>query len=86
MAEPMNELAAVDKGFACKNEDNHEWREGYHVQYVNPDGSTYDSWLPKQVFKHAYYLSLVTAGRGYKNAKTAYTESKPLNTALSVFG
>lgn len=54
MAEPMNELAAVDKGFACKNEDNHEWREGYHVQYANPDGSTYDPWLPKQVFEQAY--------------------------------
>lgn len=33
-AEPMNELAAVDKGYARKNEDNHEWREGYHVQYT----------------------------------------------------
>lgn len=41
-AEPMNELAAVEKGYARKNEDNHEWREGYHVQYTNPDGSTYD--------------------------------------------
>lgn len=29
-AEPMNELAAVEKGYARKNEDNHEWREGYH--------------------------------------------------------
>ena len=37
-AEPMNELAAVEKGYARKNEDNHEWREGYHVQYTNPDG------------------------------------------------
>lgn len=47
-AEPMNELAAVEKGYARKNEDNHEWREGYHVQYTNPDGSTYDSWSPKR--------------------------------------
>lgn len=37
-AEPMNELAAVENGYARKNEDNHEWREGYHVQYTNPDG------------------------------------------------
>ena len=36
-AEPMNELAAVEKGYARKNEDNHEWREGYHVQYNNPE-------------------------------------------------
>ena len=53
-AEPMNELAAVEKGYARKNEDNHEWREGYHVQYTNPDGSTYDSWSPKQVFENSY--------------------------------
>lgn len=36
-AEPMNELAAVEKGYARKDEDNHEWRECYHVQYTNPD-------------------------------------------------
>lgn len=53
-AEPMNELTAVEKGYARKNEDNHEWREGYHVQYTNPDGSTYDSWSPKQLFEQAY--------------------------------
>lgn len=53
-AEPMNELVAVEKGYARKNEDNHEWCEGYHVQYTNPDGSTYDSWLPKSVFEQAY--------------------------------
>ena len=45
-AEPMDELAAVEKGYARKNEDSHEWRQGYHVQYANPDGSTYDSWSP----------------------------------------
>lgn len=53
-AEPMDELAAVEKGFARKNEDNHEWRQGYHVQYTNPDGSVYDSWSPKSVFEQAY--------------------------------
>lgn len=53
-AEPMNELAAVEKGYARKNEDNHEWREGYHVQYTNPDGSIYNSWSPKSVFEKAY--------------------------------
>lgn len=47
-AEPMNELAAVEKGYARKNKDNHEWREGYHVQYTNPDGSIYNSWSPKR--------------------------------------
>ena len=54
MAEPMNELTAVEKGYARPNEDNHEWRQGYHVQYTNPDGSTYDSWSPKDVFEVAY--------------------------------
>ena len=54
MAEPMDELAAVEKGFARKNVDNHEWRQGYHVRHTNPDGSTYDSWAPKQVFEQAY--------------------------------
>lgn len=53
-AEPMDELAAVEKGYARKNDDNHEWRQGYHVQYANPDGSTYDSWSPKDVFERSY--------------------------------
>lgn len=57
LAEPMNELAATEKGFARKNEDSHEWRQGYHVQYTNPDGSTYDSWSPKQVFEKNYRVS-----------------------------
>lgn len=56
-AEPMNELSAVEKGYAHENEDNHEWREGYHVQYTNPDGSIYDSWSPKSVFEKAYRVA-----------------------------
>ena len=56
-AMPMNELAAVEKGYARKNEDNHEWREGYHVQYTNPDGSIYNSWSPKSVFEKAYQVA-----------------------------
>ena len=54
-AEKMNELTASEKGFARNNEDNHEWRQGYHVQYTNPDGSTYDSWSPNHVFEEAYH-------------------------------
>nr|DAF76327.1 MAG TPA: Protein of unknown function (DUF2829) [Caudoviricetes sp.] len=56
-AEPMNELAAEERGYARKNEDNHEWREGYHVQYTNPDGSIYNSWSPKSVFEKAYQVA-----------------------------
>ena len=53
-ARPMNEIVAESVGYARKNIDNHEWREGYHVRYTNPDGSTYDSWSPKSVFEEAY--------------------------------
>ena len=56
-AELMNELVAVEKGYARENEDNHEWREGYHVQYTNPDGSIYNSWSPKSVFEKAYQVA-----------------------------
>lgn len=53
-ARPMNEIDAESIGYARKNSDHHEYREGYHVQYTNPDGSTYDSWSPKDVFEKAY--------------------------------
>lgn len=46
-------IANIDNPSPMYN-DNHEWREGYHVQYTNPDGSTYDSWSPKQVFENSY--------------------------------
>lgn len=49
-AEPMNELEAVKKGLARKNEDKHEWRDGYKIVYK--DG--YESWSPKDVFENAY--------------------------------
>lgn len=49
-AERMNEMEAVELGYARPNEDNHEWREGYHVVYE--DG--YHSWSPKNVFEAAY--------------------------------
>lgn len=57
MAAPMDEATAVTKGLARKNENNHEWRPGYHVQYTNPNGSTYDSWSPKSVFDESYKLA-----------------------------
>ena len=47
-AEPMNELAAVEKGYARKNDDNHEWREGYHVQYTNPIGTFIVGWCNRK--------------------------------------
>lgn len=53
-ARPMNEIDAEYIGYARKNSGNHEWRDGYHVRYTNPDGSFYDSWSPKDVFEKAY--------------------------------
>lgn len=55
-AEPMVKSAAVAKGWArltegCLNDP------GYHVQYTNPDGSTYDSWSPKDVFEQSYQIA-----------------------------
>lgn len=50
LAGHMDELTAVELGYTRPNEDNHEWRQGYHVVY--PDG--YHSWSPKNVFEEAY--------------------------------
>lgn len=57
MAEPMNELEAIAHGFARINSDNHPLRNGYHVQYNNPDGSIYDSLSPEDVFNMSYLPS-----------------------------
>lgn len=69
MAEPMNECIAIKKGFARPNTDNHEWRSGYHVQYTNPDGSTYDSWSPKDVFERSYQVADTFLDRMYMELK-----------------
>lgn len=50
----MNERTALDKGWARRNDDIRVWRDGYHVQYANPDGTTYDSWSPKETFERTY--------------------------------
>lgn len=54
-AEPMVKSAAVAKGWARPSEGNYD-APGYHVQYTNPDGSTYDSWSPKDVFEQSYQI------------------------------
>lgn len=54
-AEPMVKSAAVAKGWARPSEGNLD-APGYHVQYINPDGSTYDSWSPKDVFEQSYQI------------------------------
>lgn len=55
-AEPMVKSAAVAKGWARPSEGNEDV-PGYHVQYTNPDGSTYDSWSPKEVFEKSYQIA-----------------------------
>lgn len=55
-AEPMVKSAAVAKGWARASEGNSD-TPGYHVQYTNPDGSTYDSWSPKDVFEKSYQIA-----------------------------
>lgn len=55
-AEPMVKSAAVAKGWARPLERNEDV-PGYHVQYTNPDGSTYDSWSPKDVFEKSYQVA-----------------------------
>lgn len=62
MAEPMDEVTAYNKGFArsytvSEKNANDKVHEGYHVQYTNPDGSTYDSWSPKDVFEKSYKVA-----------------------------
>lgn len=52
-AEPMVKSAAVAKGWARPSEGNQDVL-GYHVQYINPDGSIYDSWSPKDVFELSF--------------------------------
>ena len=79
MAEPMNECIAVEKGFARPNTDNHEWRSGYHVQYTNPDGSTYDSWSPKDVFEKAYQVSDTFLNRMYMELRELEDKLDKLN-------
>ena len=55
-AEPMVKSAAVTKGWARPSSEGNEDVPGYHVQYTNPDGSTYDSWSPKDVFEQSYQI------------------------------
>lgn len=57
MAEQMAKSAAVAKDWARPSSEGNEDVPGYHVQYTNPDGSTYDSWSPKDVFEQSYQVA-----------------------------
>ena len=81
-AEYLNEEIAVEKGYARANEDGHEWRQGYHVQYTNPDGSTYDSWSPRDVFERAYRPADTFLDRLYLEYTELYQKYKKIGLFL----
>ena len=74
-AERMNEYRAVELGYARPNEDNHEWREGYHVVYE--DG--YHSWSPNYVFEAAYKPSETFLERLHIEAEELAEKQAKLN-------
>lgn len=71
----MNELQAVELGYARPNDDNHEWREGYHVVYE--DG--YHSWSPLNVFNAAYKPIETFLDRLYVEAEELAEKQDKLN-------
>lgn len=86
LAEPMMEGIAYANGWARKGAfvyDNHNGREGYHVQYVNPDGSTYDSWSPKDVFEKSYKPSETFQERVQIERDELAVKSEKLSTFLN---
>lgn len=50
----MDEATAIERGLtrpsSKANDDNQEWRQGYHIRYE--DG--YESWLPRAIFERIY--------------------------------
>lgn len=80
-AEPMAKSAAVAKGWARPSEGNEDV-PGYHVQYTNPDGSTYDSWSPKEVFEKSYQVAEDFKDRLIIELKELEDRSNALNDYL----
>ena len=78
-AERMNEYEAVQLGYARPNEDNHEWREGYHVIYE--DG--YHSWSPLNTFNAAYRPSETFLDRLYVESEELAEKQNKLNNFMS---
>ena len=64
----------------CTTTDCAEGIEGYKVVYEQPDGSTYESWSPKDVFEESYRvtsgmtfgLSIEALKKGYKVARSGW--------------
>lgn len=77
-AERMNEYKAVELGYARPNEDEHEWRQGYHVVYE--DG--YHSWSPTNVFEAAYKPSETFLERLHIEAEELAEKQDKLNAFI----
>lgn len=84
-AEPMVKSAAVAKGWARPSEGNND-DPGYHVQYTNPDGSTYDSWSPKDVFEQSYQVAEDFKDRLIIEFKELEDRFKKLDTFIEKYG
>ena len=64
----------------CTKNDCAEGIDGYKVVYPQPDGSTYESWSPKDVFEKAYRvtsgmtfgLAIEALKKGYKVARSGW--------------
>ena len=52
---------------------------GYHVLYTNPDGSTYDSWSPKDVFEKSYRIAETFVDRMEAERDEIIEKAKKLN-------
>ncbi len=54
LAERMDEITFGREFRKTTPAEGQVSQSGYHVQYSNPDGSTYDAWSPTEVFERAY--------------------------------
>lgn len=67
----------------CTKNDCAEGIDGYKVVYPQPDGSTYESWSPKDVFEDAYTeISLDTQLMKEKVSEIINTVNKKANLFL----
>lgn len=81
MAEPMLKSVAVANGWARTSNDKVDL-PGYHVQYNNPDGTTYDSWSPKDVFEKSYKCAETYVNRLYIELEDVESRHKKLAAFL----
>lgn len=81
MAEPMLKSVAVANGWARTSNDKVDLA-GYHVQYNNPDGTTYDSWSPKDVFEKSYKCAETYVNRLYIELEDVESRHKKLAAFL----